>query len=101
MEPLVVTVSHKLGKDEVVRRLQPALATASQQFPILNVEEEVWTGDRLDFRVRAMGQTVAGNVQVFEDSVRLEAGLPWLLAKFATAIQTVISGQGRVLLENK
>lgn len=101
MQPVVVTISHRLGKEEVLRRLRPALGQASRQFPILKVEAESWTGDRMDFRVRSLGQVIAGNVEVFDDSVRIEVGLPWLLAKFSTVIQKTISGQGRVLLEKK
>ena len=44
-------------------------------FPVLKVEEEIWSGDRLDFRVRALGQVAAGNVQVGEESVHLEVTL--------------------------
>ena len=100
-EPLVITIPHKLGKEEALRRIKPALGKASQNFPVLKVEEEVWSNERMDFRVRALGQVAAGNVQVAEDSVRLEVTLPWLLHKFAEAVQKTISGQGRVLLEKK
>jgi hypothetical protein len=55
-EPLVITISHKLGKEEALRRIKPALGGASKNFPVLTVEEETWSGDRLDFRVRAIGQ---------------------------------------------
>jgi Putative polyhydroxyalkanoic acid system protein (PHA_gran_rgn) len=101
MEPVVITISHSLGKDEVLRRLTPALTRASETFPVLKVEQETWMGDRMDFRVRALGQTVVGNVQVADTSVRLEAALPWLLAKFASVIQNTIESRGRVLLEKK
>jgi hypothetical protein len=67
----------------VLRRLRPALGQATQSFPVLKVEEETWSGDRMDFRVRALGQSVSGNVVVGETDVRLEVSLPWLLAKFA------------------
>jgi putative polyhydroxyalkanoic acid system protein len=100
-EPLVVVISHKLGKDEALRRIKPALSKASASFPVFSVEEEVWSGDRMDFRVRALGQAAAGNVQVGEDSVRLEVTLPWLLHKFAQIIQRTIQGRGRILLEKK
>jgi len=100
METVVVTVSHSLGKDEVIRRLKPAFSRASQSFPILKVEHEAWSDNRLDFRVRAIGQVVAGNVQVLDDSVRLEVGLPWLLAKFANAVERTKS-RGQLLLEKK
>jgi Putative polyhydroxyalkanoic acid system protein (PHA_gran_rgn) len=100
-EPLVVTIAHKLGREEALRRVKPALSTASERFPLLKVEQEVWSGDRLDFRVRALGQTATGNVQVGDDNVRLEVTLPWLLHKFGEAIQKTISGRGRILLEKK
>ena len=47
---------HKLGKEEALRRIKPALGKASQSFPVLKVEQEVWSKDRMDFRVRALGQ---------------------------------------------
>ena len=99
MEPVVVTIGHRLGKEEVLRRLRPALGQAAQSFPVIKVENETWDHDRMDFRVRALGQTVAGHVQVFEDSVRIEAALPWLLAKFAQAVQKTIAGRGQALLQ--
>ena len=68
---------------------------------MLKVEEEVWSDDRLDFRVRALGQVAAGIVQVGEDSVRLEVTLPWLLHKFGEAVQKTVAGRGRILLEKK
>lgn len=100
-EPLVITIAHKLGKDEALRRLKPALGKASSTFPVLKVEEEMWSGDRMDFRVSAMGQLAAGNVQVGEDNVRLEVTLPWLLHKFAQAVKAAVEGRGRILLEKK
>ena len=84
-----------------MRRVKPALAKASESFPVLKVEEETWSGDRLDFRVRALGQGAAGNVQVGDESVRLEVTLPWLLHKFGEAVQKTIAGRGRILLEKK
>jgi hypothetical protein len=55
----------------------------------------------MDFRVRALGQVAAGNIQVGDDSVRLEATLPWLLHKFAQSVQHTIQSRGRLLLEKK
>jgi Putative polyhydroxyalkanoic acid system protein (PHA_gran_rgn) len=100
-EPLVITIPHKLGKEEALRRVKPALSKASGTFPVLKVEEEVWSDDRMDFRVRALGQVAAGNVQVGADTVRLEVTLPWLLHKFSELVQKTIAGRGRILLEKK
>jgi hypothetical protein len=99
--PLIVTIPHKLGKDEALRRIKPALGNASSSFPVLRVEEEIWAGDRMDFKVRALGKVATGNVQVAEDNVRLEVTLPWLLHKFAQAVQRTIQGRGQILLEKK
>jgi Putative polyhydroxyalkanoic acid system protein (PHA_gran_rgn) len=98
-EPVVITIAHKLGKEEALRRIKPALGKASESFPVLKVEEEMWSGERMDFRVRALGQVAAGNVQVADDSVRLEVTLPWLLHKFAETVQKTIGSRGRILLE--
>jgi len=100
-EPIVITIPHKLGKEEALRRVRPALSKVSESFPVLEVEEEVWSGDRLDFRVRALGQVAAGNVLVGDRSVLLEVMLPWLLHKFAQAVQRAVEARGRALLEKK
>lgn len=100
-EPLVIAIPHKLGKEEALRRVKPAPGKASESFPVLKVEEELWSGERMDFRVRALGQVAAGNVQVGEDRVRLEVTLPWLLHKFGEAVQKTIGGRGRIPLEKK
>lgn len=100
-EPLVVTIPHKLGKEEALRRVQPALSKVSKHFPMLQVEEEIWSGDRMSFRVRALGQVASGTITVAEENVRLEVTLPWLLHKFAELVQKTVSTRGRVLLEKK
>ncbi len=100
-EPLVVSIPHKLGKDETLRRIKPALGKASSSFPVLTIEEETWSGDRMSFRVRSLGQVAAGTVEVGNHNVRLELTLPLLLHKFAQAVQKTIAGRGRVLLEKK
>ena len=100
-EPLVITIAHTLGKEEALRRIKPALGKASENFPVLSVEQETWTGDRMDFRVRAMGQGAAGCIQVAEDHVRLEVTLPWLLHKFGETVQKTLRARGRLILEKK
>lgn len=100
-EPLIVTVSHSLGKDEAVNRLKSGLARATSTLPILKLEDEVWTGDRMDFRLSGMGATAFGNVLVGDKDVRIEITLPWLLQRFAEAIQGAIKQKSQVLLEKK
>jgi hypothetical protein len=101
MEPLVITVRHTLGKEEALRRITPALASVSSRFPVLTVEEEIWSGDSMTFRVRALGQSASGSVHVADDHVRLAVSLPWLLKTFARTITAAAAHSGRMLLDRK
>ena len=66
-EPLVVTIPHRLGKDEALRRIKAGLSRAETEFAwLLALEEEVWTGDRLTFRAAALGQRASGIVDVYK-----------------------------------
>ena len=101
-EPLVVVIPHRLGKDEALRRIKDGLGRARAEFGwLLSLEEETWSGDRLTFRVTALGQHASGIIDVYEAGVRLEVMLPWLLARFAHAAQRVIGQKGQLLLEKK
>jgi Putative polyhydroxyalkanoic acid system protein (PHA_gran_rgn) len=99
--PLVVSIPHRLSREEAVRRLKGGLARAAQSVPIMTVDEETWTGDRMVFRVRALGQAASGNIDVADDHVRVEVVLPWLLQRFAQAAQTAIRDRGTLLLTKK
>jgi hypothetical protein len=100
-KPLIVSIPHSLGKEEALRRLRPGLSRAAASFPVLTVDEERWEGERMNFRVRALGQAASGLVEVGEDQIRLEVALPWLLQKFAAVAQAAIRMRGRLLLEKK
>ncbi|MGX9392111.1 polyhydroxyalkanoic acid system family protein [Nitrobacteraceae bacterium UC4446_H13] len=99
--PLIVSIPHRLGRDEARRRLQSGLTRAAARVPALNVDEERWDGDRMIFRVRALGQAASGLVDVADDHVRLEVTLPWLLQRFAEVAQKAIQQSGRLLLEKR
>jgi len=99
--PLIVSIPHRLGRDEARRRLQTGLAQAVSHVPVLKLEEERWEGDRMAFRIRALGQVAAGQVDIAEDHVRLELTLPWLLQRFAEAAQAAIRHSGRLLLDKR
>ena len=86
-KPIVIAIAHTLGKDETLRRIKPPLGKASESLTVLTVDEERWSGDSMDFRVRALGQVASGNIQVADDHVRLEVTLPWLLHKFGEVVR--------------
>src|SRR3954471_8440789 len=94
--PLVISIPHRLGREEARRRLQSGLTRAAASVPVLRVDEETWSGDRMIFRVRALGQTAAGHVEVEDDHVRVEVRLPWLLHRFAATATARTQDRGRV-----
>src|SRR3954467_14801774 len=99
--PLVVSIPHRLGREEARRRLQAGLTRAAASVPVLHVDEERWDGDRMVFRVRALGQAASGYVDVEDDHVRVEVTLPWLLQRFAQAAKGAISQRGTLLLTKR
>jgi Putative polyhydroxyalkanoic acid system protein (PHA_gran_rgn) len=100
--PLVISIPHRLGKQEALRRLQEGLGNAGASFShLFSIQEQVWTGDHLQFRVSALGQSARGTIDVSDDYVKLEVFLPWLLAKLAETLQPLIRKEGTLLLEKK
>jgi Putative polyhydroxyalkanoic acid system protein (PHA_gran_rgn) len=99
--PLVVSIPHRLGREEAVRRLKAGLTRAASSIPVLKVDEERWDGDRMIFRVRALGQVASGHLDVADDHVRLEVTLPWLLQRFAEVAQVAIKNRGSLLLTKR
>jgi hypothetical protein len=100
--PLVVSIPHRLGREEAVRRLKSGLGGVRTGYsPLLTINDETWTGDHLVFRVSALGQSAAGTIDVADDHVRLEVTLPWLLAKLAEKITPAIRKEATLMLEKK
>jgi putative polyhydroxyalkanoic acid system protein len=99
--PLVVSIPHSLGREEAMRRLKTGLTKAASNVPVLHVDEERWDDNRMNFRVRALGQAAAGQVDVQDDHVKVEVVLPWLLQRFAEAAQAVIKQRGKLLLTKR
>ena len=99
--PLIVSIPHRLGREEATRRLKEGLTRVASSIPVLHVDEARWEGDRMIFRVRALGQAASGHLDVAEDHVRLEVTLPWLLQRFAEVAQAAIKNRGRLLLTKK
>jgi hypothetical protein len=99
-EPVVVTIPHKLGREEAVRRLKKGFgdvrSTFGEKFVILT---DSWSGDHLDFRASLLGQTTTGTVDVGDDSVRLEVQLPWMLALLANKAKSIVMKKGQLMLE--
>jgi hypothetical protein len=99
--PLIVSIPHRLGREEAIRRLKTGLARAASSVPVLKVDEERWEDSRMIFRIRAMGQAASGHLDVADDHVQLEVTLPWLLQRFAEVAQAAIRNRGQLLLTKR
>ncbi|HEX3952149.1 MAG TPA: polyhydroxyalkanoic acid system family protein [Stellaceae bacterium] len=99
-EPLTVTISHRLGRVEARRRLDNGIgAIRKEAAQYVRSLDYTWEGDRLDFRASVMFQTITGRIEIYEEFVRVELGLPRLLHLVAKTIASRIERQGQTLLE--
>jgi Putative polyhydroxyalkanoic acid system protein (PHA_gran_rgn) len=99
-EPIIVTISHRLGRDGAKRRIEDGLAAIRAEVtPYVKTLDYQWDDQRLDFRVVAMMQTITGRIEVYEDFVKVELGLPRLLHLLAKQIAGRIENRAATLLE--
>jgi hypothetical protein len=70
--PITVDVPHQLGKAAVRARLDGSIDKIGANIPGGSVTDHRWDGDTLHFTVKAMGQTIASAVTVFETNVHAE-----------------------------
>ena len=99
---LKVSLPHHLPRHEAVRRLRDGFGGLRQQFAqnLAQVEDR-WTGDHLDFKATAFGQSLTGRVDVTDTSAEIEIDLPWLFAMLAEKIKGQVEQAGQKLLEKK
>ena len=99
-EPLVISIPHRLGRAEAKRRLEAGISRLRPELArYVNTLDLGWEGDRLNFRARALAQTITGRLDVLDDRARLEIDLPWLFRLLGHTITRQIRGRGRELLE--
>jgi hypothetical protein len=101
-QPLVVSIPHRLGRDEAVRRIKSGLGEARTQFAhLITLSEGAWEDNRLSLQASALGQVATGLIDVRDDYVQVTVQLPWLLGKFAQAAAPLIQRQGTLMLEKR
>jgi Putative polyhydroxyalkanoic acid system protein (PHA_gran_rgn) len=101
-KPVSISIPHRLGKAEARRRLEGGLGSVRSHFAsVLNVEEEVWSGDSLAFRARALGQQTSGTITVADDHVQVDVMLPWALALLTEKATALIRSRGQIMLDKK
>ena len=99
-EPITVTISHRLGRDEAKKRLDNGLSAIRGEIAAyVRSLDYNWDDYTLNFRVSALMQTITGRIEVYEEFVRVELGLPFLLHMAAKRIVGQIQSRGAALLE--
>jgi hypothetical protein len=99
-KPLTATVSHTLGRQEAKRRIARGLdETRPTLLRYVGALEERWEGDCLLFRGTALGQAVAGRLEVLDDLVCIEVDLPPVLNLLAGTIAGRLRREGNRMLE--
>ena len=73
-QPIVVTLPHRLGKAEALRRLKASFSDAQPGGVGFFVLKNQWSGDHLDFRASVLGQNASGMVDVSPSSAVGSAG---------------------------
>jgi hypothetical protein len=101
-KPVVVSIPHRLGKEEARRRIEAGLGGVRNHFAsVLTVQEEVWSGDNLAFRASVLNHQTTGSIAVADDHVRFEVLLPWALALLAEAATGIIRARAQLMLDKK
>ena len=100
-KPIVVSIPHELGCTQARARLEAGFDQFAQQFGQGVHFTKTWTGDRLSFAAKVVGQEISGHLDVFDEAVRMEVLLPGVLGMIAGKIQGRLQKEGQLMLEKK
>ncbi len=95
-----VTVPHQLTRQEVRDRLHSKSDEILGHVPggVAEVKTS-WPGeDRMEMTIKAMGQTLHGDLVIEDHEIRISIDLPMMLSFFEPMISGTIAEQGRNLL---
>jgi hypothetical protein len=98
--PLIVSIPQRLGRQEARRRLDAGLTRLKAELgAILGGLDYHWQNDTLHFAGTAMWQRITGRIEMVDDTVRIEIGLPWAIRLLADSIAKRVRSRGIALLE--
>ncbi len=100
-KPITVTIPHQLGRAEAHRRIAEGFGHIGESFgpQAAKALKTDWQGDRMEFKVAAMGQAVTGHVEVMEAAVAMQVLLPDMLAMMAGSVKDRLQREGQLMLE--
>lgn len=101
-ETVRIDIPHKLTRENARERIEKGFDhIRSEATGGLVKFEDTWTGDRLDFRARVMGQAIVGRLDILDSHVHVELDLPGFLASLAAKVTGKIEKEGTLLLAQK
>jgi hypothetical protein len=93
---ITLVVPHSLGAERAKQAVSEQMDRLKAAFnDRIASAEVVWAGYHADVRVAALGQTINAKIDVFDDSLRLEVDLPWLLASLSPKVETFLQKAGQ------
>lgn len=99
--PISISIPHQLGRAEARRRIESGFAKIIDVVPGNGACSKRWDGDQLTFSVGAMGQTVAGVINVLDTAVAMEIELPGILGMIGSGLKDRLQKVGQLLLLTK
>lgn len=99
-QPLVVSIPHRLGRQEARRRLESGIVGLPADFgPLVMGLDYSWESDSLYFSTQVVWQRVSGRIEVLDDAVRIEINLPWLMRLLDAVIAKQVRERTMLMLE--
>jgi len=97
--PITIDIPHHLGRAEARRRIEAGFTKMINQLPgVGGTCTENWQGDQLTFSVSAVGQTIAGVVDVRDTTVSMKIELTGILGMMASRLKDRLQKAGQLLL---
>jgi Putative polyhydroxyalkanoic acid system protein (PHA_gran_rgn) len=89
---IVITVPHNLGREKAHRLIAAEIERLRSVYIDKFAQTDVqWTGDTANVRVVALAQEVKGQLDVLDDSVRIEVVLPWIFAALTGRVEKALT----------
>ncbi len=99
MPAIKMSIPHQLGSDEAKKRITRLIGETKTKFgnDVSDLEES-WVENRGQFRFKAKGFSVSGNLQVEANAVHVEINLPFAALLFKSRLESELSTHAKALL---
>lgn len=99
MASLVISIFHRLSKDEALTRIKKMLTEVKgQHADSVSDLKESWNGNIGTFSFRAKGFAVSGTLTVKENEITLDGTIPFAATFFKRMIKETIETEAKKLL---